>query len=61
MELIDLNKPINKIDAGNAFSRTVSARKVRKLVKRAAKKNASSQVQASKSTKRSSVSSESTK
>jgi len=44
MEYTELNKSINQIDANNAFSRAVSARKVRKFVKRAAMKNGASGV-----------------
>jgi len=44
MEYTELNKPINQIDANNSFSRAVSARKVRKFVKRAAMKNGASGV-----------------
>ena len=53
MELIDLNKPINKIDTDNAFSRPLSARKVKRIIKRVAKNNnnarGSSVVKANKS------------
>ena len=44
MEMIDLNKTINEIDTDAVIARPLSARKVKRIIKRVAKSNKSKKV-----------------